>query len=40
MTNDWLVTKQSTHEGFKCNTIYIVETVNIAKEIYVAILHD
>ena len=40
MCGDFLVTKQSGAEGFACNAVYIVETVNIDKEVYVALTLD
>jgi len=40
MCNDDLVTKQSGETGFPCGKVYIVETVNIKKEIYMALTLD
>ena len=40
MCGDYLVTKQSGAEGFSCNQVYIVDTVNIDKEVYVALTLD
>jgi succinyl-CoA synthetase beta subunit len=40
MCGDHLKTLQSGAEGFPCNKVYIVETVSILKEVYVAFTHD
>lgn len=40
MVNDHLVTKQSGDEGFSCGTVYIVETVDIDTEVYIALTLD
>lgn len=40
MIDDDLVTKQSGEKGFPCNTVYIVETVDIDTEVYVALTLD
>jgi len=40
MCGDRLVTKQSGEEGFQCEKVYIVETVDIDKEVYVALTLD
>jgi len=40
MINNTLVTKQSGAEGKPCNTLYIVEQVKMARELYVSILLD
>lgn len=40
MVCDELVTKQSGAKGFPCNTVYIVETVDIDKEVYIALTLD
>jgi succinyl-CoA synthetase beta subunit len=40
MLKNTLVTKQSGAQGKPCNTVYIVEQVKMARELYVAILLD
>lgn len=40
MLNDILITKQTGKEGKPVNTLYIVEKVNLAKELYLAIMID
>lgn len=40
MCGDKLVTKQSGEEGFSCEKVYIVETVDIDTEVYVALTLD
>ena len=40
MIKKHLVTKQSGEDGFYCNEVYIVEKLNIIKEMYVAITLD
>ena len=40
MCGDFLVTKQSGADGFACNAVYVVETVNIDKEVYIALTLD
>lgn len=40
MLGDTLVTKQSGPQGKPCNTVYVVEKVNIKKEMYLSIMLD
>jgi succinyl-CoA synthetase beta subunit len=40
MVGKTLITKQSGDIGFPCNSVYIVEKLDIAKEMYVAITID
>lgn len=40
MLNKTLVTKQTGEQGIKCNTLYIVEKVNVIKERYLSITLD
>jgi len=40
MCGDKLVTKQSGESGFQCDKVYIVETVDIDTEVYVALTLD
>jgi succinyl-CoA synthetase beta subunit len=40
MVGKTLVTKQSGETGFPCNSVYVVEKLDIAKEMYVAITID
>lgn len=40
MCGDHLHTIQSGEGGFPCNKVYIAETVNIEKEVYLAFTHD
>lgn len=40
MINNTLVTKQSGAAGKPCNTLYIVEKVNMERELYVAVMLD
>lgn len=40
MCGDRLVTKQSGDNGFKCSQVYVVETVDIDTEVYVALTLD
>jgi len=35
-----LVTKQSGEEGMPCNAVYLVEKINIAKEMYLSLTLD
>ena len=40
MCGDFLKTIQSGEHGFPCNKVYIAETVDIDKEVYIAFTHD
>ena len=40
MVGNHLVTKQSGEAGFPCNSVYIVEKVAIAKEMYLSVTLD
>lgn len=40
MIGNSLVTKQSGDEGFPCSAVYIVEKVNIEKELYLSVTLD
>ncbi len=40
MCGKTLITKQSGAEGFACNSVFVVEKLNITREIYLSITLD
>jgi len=40
MLGNSLVTKQSGEEGLPCNAVYLVEKINISKEMYLSVTLD